>query len=491
MRLFATKDIDRLRADVAGEGSGLRRVLGTKDLIFLGIGAVIGAGIFSTLGDAAAGSSDRAAAGPAVVLSFLLLGGVCAFAGLCYAEMAAMLPAAGSAYTYTYLTLGRFLAWLIGWNLILEYAVGNIGVAISWASYLKSMGLPLPPWLCVGWFDLQEQIATARASGAAADLERLTAYLAAAPAPWGQPICINLPAMLITVVITWLLVRGIHESARANNVMVLIKLGVLFLFLSVGAFYVRPENWQPFAPNGWTGIHQGAAIVFFAFIGFDAVSTAAEETKDPQRTVPRGILLALAICTLIYMAVGAVATGLVPYRDLKSSDPLAHAFEHLGLPGVQFVIAAGAVVSMTAVLLVFQLGQPRILMAMARDGLMPKGIAAVHPRYRTPHVATILTGVFVVVGSAVMDDGLAYELTNIGTLMAFAAVSLGVLVLRVRRPDLPRPFRVPAVWVIAPVAVFACVYTMYGLPATSWVRFAVWLAVGLVLYAIAEWRRPG
>ncbi|HLU38406.1 MAG TPA: amino acid permease [Planctomycetota bacterium] len=494
MSLFEVKDIDAMRADAAGEGSGLRRVLGTKQLVFLGIGAVIGAGIFSTLGDAAAGSADRAGAGPAVVLSFLLLGGVCALAGLCYAEMAAMLPAAGSAYTYSYLTLGRLAAWIVGWNLILEYAIGNVGVAISWSSYLQGVlgafGVTLPGWLGVGWYDLQEQIATAVALGDAAERARLEAIAADAPGLFGQPLCINLPAVAITAVITMLLVRGIRESARANDVMVLIKLVVLVLFLGVGAFYVDPGNWRPFAPNGWTGIHQGAAIVFFAFIGFDAISTAAEETRDPQRTMPRGILGALAICTLIYMAVGAVATGMLPYAQLKASNPLVTAFEQAHLPAVELIVGLGAVVSMTAVLLVFQLGQPRILMAMARDGLMPRRFGAVHGTYRTPHVATVLTGVFVGLATAVMDDGLAYELCNIGTLLAFASVSLGVLVLRVKRPDLPRPFRVPAVWVVAPLAIAACVYTMAGLPATSWTRFVVWLGIGLVLF-FAFARRSG
>jgi APA family basic amino acid/polyamine antiporter len=316
----------------------------------------------------------------------------------------------------------------------------------------------------------------------------LHALIDSAPALFGKPILINLPAVGIVGLVTWLLVRGVRESARANNLMVWIKLVVLALFLGVGAFHVDPRNWHPFAPNGWTGIHQGAAIVFFAFIGFDAISTAAEETRNPQRDMPRGILGALVICTLIYVLVGAVATGLVPYKELASgADPLARALAGVGLSWLQLVLSIGAVVSMTAVLLVFQLGQPRIFFSMARDGLLPRYFAKVHPEHGTPYVTTIVTGLVVALGAALMDDDATYDLTNIGTLFAFLLVCIGVLVLRVTRPEVPRPFRVPLVWLVAPLGSAACVYTMLGLPRAAWERFAIWLAVGLVIYAVQKW----
>jgi APA family basic amino acid/polyamine antiporter len=477
--LFRTKSLAELQQtlDEAERGHGLKRTLSAFDLVMLGIGAVIGAGIFSSIGTAAVGevaadgSVTRYGAGPALVLSFVLLGGVCALAGLCYAELTALIPVSGSAYTYAYATLGELVAWIIGWDLILEYAVGNVAVAIAWSGYfaslLRAFGIELPFWLCHSYRDV-----------ALSYPDRLGEL----PLAFGAPVAVNVPAMLIVALITWVLVLGIKESARVNNAMVVLKLLVLALFVGVGAFYVDPANWQPFAPNGWRGIHQGAAIVFFAYIGFDAVSTAAEETKNPQRAMPIGILLSLGICTLIYAVVGAVATGLVPYRSLKGSDPLARAFEVAGIGWGQAIIAAGAIISMTAVLLVFQLGQPRIFYSMSRDGLLPAWFRSLHPTYRTPHVTTILTGIAVALGSSVLDDDETYDLTNIGTLFAFLVVCLGVLALRIKDPQRPRPFRVPLVWVVAPAGAAACLYVMLGLPATAWVRFGVWMAVGVALY---------
>ena len=488
MGLFRTKSIEELRAQADDPGHGLKRVLGAKDLVFLGIGAVIGAGIFSTLGTAAAGEPGvRAGAGPALVLSFLLLGAVCALCAVCYAELTAMIPVSGSAYTYTFATLGEIVAWIIGWDLILEYAVGNVAVAIAWSGYFQSIldlvGIHIPGWLAHGHGDVMQQLAAATAGNDTAKLAELHALIDSAPVLAGRHLLINLPAVAIVMLVTWLLVRGVRESARANNVMVWIKLVVLALFLGVGALHVDPAHWKPFAPNGWTGIHQGAAIVFFAFIGFDAVSTAAEETRNPQRDMPRGILGALAICTLIYVLVGLVATGLVPYQELASgSDPLARALAGVGLSWVQLVLSIGAVISMTAVLLVFQLGQPRIFFSMARDGLLPKSFARVHPEHGTPHVTTIVTGLVVAAGAAFMDDDATYDLTNIGTLFAFLLVCVGVLVLRVTRPDVKRHFRVPWVWLIAPLGGVACIYTMFGLPSVAWERFGIWLAIGLVIY---------
>jgi APA family basic amino acid/polyamine antiporter len=453
------------------------------DLTALGIGAVIGAGIFSSIGTAAVGevaadgTVTRYGAGPALVLSFILLGGVCALAGLCYAELTALIPISGSAYTYAYATLGELVAWIIGWDLILEYAVGNVAVAIAWSGYftslLRSFGIDFPFWLCHSYRDV-----------ALSYPDRL----ADLPTILGQPVSFNLPGVLVVAAITWILVIGVKESARVNNAMVVIKLLVLALFVIVGLVHLRPENWVPFAPNGWRGIHQGAAIVFFAYIGFDAVSTAAEETKAPQRNVPRGILGSLLICTLVYAVVGFVATGLVPYQQLKGSDPLAKAFEFAGIGWGQAIIALGAVISMTAVLLVFQLGQPRILFSMSRDGLLPPWFRSVHPRFRTPHVTTILTGIAVAVGATYLDDDETYDLTNIGTLFAFLVVCLGVLALRVKDPGRPRPFRTPMVWLVAPLGAASCLYVMLGLPAAAWIRFGVWMGLGIALY-VAYGRR--
>jgi basic amino acid/polyamine antiporter, APA family len=478
--LLRTKSVADIQATVTeqeGGGQALRRTLGTYDLVMLGIGAVIGAGIFTSIGTAAVGEVRpdgtvvRLGAGPALTLSFILLGGVCALAGLCYAELTSMIPISGSAYTYAYATLGEFVAWIIGWDLVLEYAVGNVAVAIAWAGYfssfLRAFGLEMPFWLSTSYRDV---------------LFSHPERLGELPLFLGHRVAINVPGMLIVAVITWVLVIGIRESARVNNAMVILKLAVLALFVGVGAFYVNPDNWVPFAPNGWPGIHQGAAIVFFAYIGFDAVSTAAEETRDPQKSMPKGILLSLAICTVIYAVVGLVATGLVPYRQLKGSDPLARAFEVAGIGWGQAIVSLGAIISMTAVLLVFQLGQPRIFFSMSRDGLLPPWFRSVHPKYRTPHVTTILTGVVVALGCTVLDDDETYDLTNIGTLFAFMVVCLGVLALRLKDPDRPRPFRVPFVWVVAPAGAAACFYVMRALPATAWYRFGIWMLAGTLLY---------
>jgi APA family basic amino acid/polyamine antiporter len=475
--LFRTKPVADIVAEVAGGSSGLKRTLGAFDLVMLGIGAVIGAGIFSAIGTAAVGETAadgsvvRYGAGPALVVSFVLLGAVCALAGLCYAELTALIPISGSAYTYAYATLGELVAWIIGWDLILEYAVGNMAVAIAWSGYFTSLlrffGIEFPFWLSHSYRDV---------------LLSYPERLGELPFVLGHAVAINLPGILIVALITWVLVIGIRESASVNNAMVVLKLAVLALFVGVGLFYLDPANWAPFAPNGWRGIHQGAAIVFFAYIGFDAISTAAEETKDPQRNMPRGILGSLAICTLIYAVVGLVATGLVPYTELKGADPLARAFEAAGIGWGQAIIAFGAIVSMTAVLLVFQLGQPRIFFSMSRDGLLPPAFRAVHPRFRTPHVTTIVTGIVVALGSSILDDDETYDLTNIGTLFAFFVVSIGVLALRLKDPHRPRPFRVPFVWLVAPLGAIACVVVMLGLPRTAWIRFGVWMALGALVY---------
>jgi basic amino acid/polyamine antiporter, APA family len=483
-QLFARKPISELVPE--GEHA-LKRVLGAGDLVMLAIGAVIGAGIFGAIGTAAAGQLDasgqvvRYAAGPALVFSFLLLGGACALAALCYAELAAMIPQAGSAYAYSYATLGEVVAWIIGWDLVLEYAVGNVAVAISWGDYfttlLRGIGITFPQWLTTGY-----------RTAALSSNPDMQALLTSAPHIGSLPVLVNIPAFAIVMIVTWLLLRGAKESARANNIMVVIKLIALTLFIVVGATHLKPENYSPFAPNGFTGIHQGAAIVFFAYIGFDAISTAAEETRDPKRNLPIGILGGLAICTLIYVLVGFVLTGMVRYSELGVADPLAYALNAAGFTAVGWIVALGAAVSMTAVLLVFQYGQPRIFFAMARDGLLPQWAARVHPTRRIPYVTTLVTGVVVALGSLIGDAAETYDLTNIGTLFAFALVSIGVLVLRITEPNRPRPFRVPLVWPVAVASAAACVFIMVGLPRQAWERFFLWLVIGILIYAFYGYR---
>jgi APA family basic amino acid/polyamine antiporter len=485
MSLFDRKPIAAL--DTSDSPHSLKRVLGAGDLVMLAIGAVIGAGIFGAIGTAAAGQVGpdgvvvRFGAGPALIFSFVLLGVACALAALCYAELAAMIPQAGSAYAYSYATLGELVAWIIGWDLVLEYAVGNVAVAISWGDYfmtlMRGVGIDLPVWLTTGY----------RTALLSSNPE-VHGLLESAPTLAGIPILVNLPAFGIVMLITWLLLRGARESTSVNNVMVVIKLLALALFIGAGLTAINPANYTPFAPNGFTGIHQGAAIVFFAYIGFDAISTAGEETRNPQRNLPIGILGGLAICTLIYVIVGAVLTGMVPYQQLAVADPLAEALKLTGFGSVGMIVAFGAAVSMSAVLLVFQYGQPRIFFAMARDGLLPKWAATIDPKTRVPYRTTLVTGVLVAIGALIGDAAETYDLTNIGTLFAFALVSAGVLVLRVKEPNRERPFRVPLVWVVAPLGILACVFVMLGLPRQAWERFGIWLAIGVALYALYGYR---
>jgi APA family basic amino acid/polyamine antiporter len=483
---WRTKSLEQLRGEIDEPGRSLKRALGPVDLITLGVGAVVGAGIFATIGTAAAGDTGHVGAGPAIVVSFLVTAVACGFAALCYAEFASMIPVAGSAYTYSYATLGELVAWIIGWDLLLEYAIGNVAVAVSWAGYFKELlgglripgiapaGIHIPVWLANNY----------RAAVANPEI------LATAPRLFSLPIVVNFPAILITALVTWVLVIGIKESSRFNSAMVAVKLLVLAFFVLVGVFYIRPENWSPFAPNGWEGIGMGAALIFFAYIGFDAVSTAAEETRDPERNLPIGILGTLVVCTLIYVAVALVLTGLVPATELGTAEPLATAFSRIGLNWAAGIVSLGAVVATTAVLLVFQLGQPRICFSMARDGLLPQIFARIHPRYRTPVFSTVLTGVVVGFLSAFSDIGWLVELTNIGTLFAFVLVSIGVLVLRRTQPDRRRPFRCPGVpknpWLYGfsfpALSVYSCAYLMTQLPGRTWWRFVVWLAAGAAIY---------
>lgn len=500
--MFRVKPLDRLNSELGAPEQRLKRTLGPIQLTSLGIGAVIGAGLFSTVGTAAAGGADHIGAGPAIVLSFVLTAITCGFAALCYAEFAAMCPVSGSAYTYAYATLGEVVAWIIGWDLVIEYAIGNVAVAISWSGYfqelLRGMGMNMPTWLGTDYrsaFQAVAKIAEAQSGGDAAALGanilRAADAYNTAPHLFGIPIIFNLPALLIVGLVTIVLVRGVSESAWFNSAMVALKLVIIAFFLIVGAFYVKPENWTPFAPNGVSGITSAAAIIFFAYIGFDAVSTAAEETKDPQKNMPIGIIASLIVCTVIYILVALVLTGMLPYKMLDTAEPLATAFSALGMNWTAGIISLGAVFATTSVLVVFQMGQPRIFFSMARDGLLPAWAAKVHPKYRTPHVTTILTGVFVGGFAAVANIDEVVQLTNIGTLFAFILVSLGIIVLRRTDPGRYRPFRTPLVPWVPLASILFCGYLMFELPWETWLRFIIWLAIGMVIYLLYGIRHSG
>jgi APA family basic amino acid/polyamine antiporter len=464
MSLFVRKDIGSLLAE-AGSGT-LKRELGPLALVTLGIGAVIGAGIFVMSGAVASQN-----AGPALTLSMVLAGVACVFAGLCYAELASMIPVAGSAYTYAYATMGELIAWIIGWDLVLEYSLSSSTVAVGWSAYavtlLGELGITIPP--------------------------RLTG------AP-GLHICLpdgshvigvfNLPAMLICLALTGLLVIGIRESARVNTTIVIIKVAVLAIFVAVGARYINTANLHPFIPPntgqfgsfGWSGILRGAGIIFFAYIGFDAVSTASQEAKNPGRDIPIGILVSLAICTVIYIAVGLVMTGLVPYKSLNVASPIAVAVQATGLKWLAPIINIGAICGLSSVILVNMLAQSRIFYSMSRDGLLPPLFAKLHPRYRTPHVTTAITGFIVAIASGLFPIAVLGQLVSMGTLLAFAIVCTGVLILRRVEPGTPRPFKTPGMPWVPVVGTLICIYLMSGLPFPTWIRLFVWLAVGMAIY---------
>jgi basic amino acid/polyamine antiporter, APA family len=465
--LFKVKSIEQCVDDAEHGGKALRRSLSAWDLTLLGIGAIIGTGIFVLTGTAAANQ-----AGPAITMSYLAAGLACAFAALCYAEFASMIPVAGSAYTYAYATLGELVAWMIGWDLILEYAVGSMTVAIGWSGYmqrlLSGVGIALPT------------------------------ALSAAP-PVG---IVNLLAVLIVLVIMVLLVIGVRESARANAVMVGIKLVAVVFFIGAGMTFVRPENWSPFAPYGWSGIMAAGAVVFFAYIGFDAVSTTAEEAKNPKRDLPIGIIASLVVCTILYLAVAAVLSGIVPVVQFRTAAdalpgiavvppeesvrflnaPVAYALSVIGQDWAAYLVSAGAVAGITSVLLVMLMSQPRIFFAMSRDGLLPRGVSKVHPRFRTPYITTIITCLAVAFVAGVTQIQVVGEMTSIGTLFAFVVVCAAVLMLRFKRPDAHRPFRVPFGPVFPILGILSCGYLMLSLPVITWVRFLVWLNIGFVIY---------
>jgi APA family basic amino acid/polyamine antiporter len=466
-RLFARKSIDALRADAASE-HGLKRALGAMDLTLLGIGAIIGTGIFVLTGQAAADN-----AGPAVVLSFIVAGVASGFAGLCYAEMASMIPIAGSAYTYSYATMGELIAWIIGWDLILEYMVASAAVSVGWSGYTVAffrdvLGVTLPKTWTSAPFVFDEVAGQFHATGAV----------------------LNVPAMLITALVTIVLVIGIKESARFNSVIVAVKVAVVLLFIAFCARFVHPNLWHPFIPPqeapgrfGMSGVMRGAARVFFAYIGFDAVSTAAQETRNPQRDLPYGILGSLAVCTVLYVAVSLVLTGLVPYQQLGVPHPIALGVEATGQRWLETLVEIGAIAGLSSVMLVMMMGQPRIFFSMAHDGLLPPGAARVHRRFGTPWVTTIITGVVVAVAGALLPVGVLSQLTSVGTLFAFVLVSLGVMILRRRRPDIPRGFRVPGGDYLVPLCgAGTSLYLMLQETASTLIRLFGWMAIGLAIY---------
>lgn len=551
MSLLRKKSIDKIVAEAASAASaeghshgGLKKVLSVKDLTFLGIAAIVGAGIFSTIGSAAFNG------GPGIVFLFIISAVTCGFSALCYAEFASRVPISGSAYTYAYVSFGEIVAWIIGWALILEYAIGNIVVAISWSGYfnnlLRAFNIHLPEWLLNNPFTAKEGFQEAQAlllsgtelSAIARPLrEAYLAYLHA-PVIGGYKFIINLPAFLIVVIITGIAYLGIRESKRSTNFMVIFKLAVIVFIIAFGFFYVDTDNWSPFLPNGFTGVLAGVSAVFYAYIGFDAISTTAEECKNPQRDLPKGMIYSLIICTILYILIALVLTGMVSYTELKVDDPLAYVFERLQMGKIGYLISVSAVIATTSVMLVFQLGQPRIWMSMSRDGLLPKKFAKVHPRFHTPSFATIITGLLVGIPALVLPGDIVTDLTSIGTLFAFVLVCFGVLVLpaitktkgKFRLPYINGKYIIPVVVLIfiyifksRLIAAFenisnegyqeilfiifvvialvvavktfinnysfipifgalCCLYLMIEIPAVSWLWFFVWMATGLLIY---------
>ncbi|MCB9251099.1 MAG: amino acid permease [Flavobacteriales bacterium] len=531
--LFRTKSVENIVSEYDSEHTKLKRNLGVADLTGFGIAAIIGAGIFSTIGEVCYKG------GPAVVFLFILVAITCAFAAFCYSSFASILPISGSAYTYSYASFGELFAWIIGWDLIIEYAIGNIAVAISWSNYftkiLEGFGIHFPYWLSTDYYS---------ASGAFKEgLKGTEEYLAYVDAPsfLNLKIIADFPAFIIVVLISWLVFVGIRETKRLNNVMVLIKLAVIFLILVAGIFYINPENWSPFMPNGFGGVLQGVSGVFFAYIGFDAISTTAEECKNPQRDLPRGMIYSLIICTVLYILIALVVTGIIPFYELENvKDPLAHIFNTPNTQYLYFIIGVSAIVAITTVLLVFQMGQPRIWMSMSRDKLLPDAFSKIHPRYKTPGISTWVACGLVAIPAMFLNITLVTDLTSIGTLFAFTLVCAGVLVLDVKKPDLERKFKIPYAnakyflpiltivslililkyypeyfkqliegevapnfpyyifWLsllilnffsirydlslIPVLGTLSCLYLMSEIDHLSWMRFGVWLLIGLVIY---------
>ncbi len=492
-QLFRVKSIDKLIADSERPEHRLKKTLGPISLTALGIGAVIGSGIFTVVGTAIAGQKlefssivnaplleylihhsptfGRPGAGPAIALSFLLVGVVCAFAALCYAELASMIPIAGSSYTYTYATMGEIVAWVIGWDLILEYAVSNMAVSVGFSAHVVAL---------LDWFGIHPSlrwISPAYLPTGLQDLKNVDLY-----AP-GWHFGFNWPAFLIVMLLTVVLVRGIRESAETNNVMVILKIVAIIIFVSFASRFIHPGNWHPFAPNGWPGILTGGSIIFFTYIGFDSVSTAAEECKNPQKDLPTGIIASLIVCTILYIAVAVVLTGLVPWASMMGdAAPVVNTLKKLHMQWVQLIVLFGALLGMISSLLVFQLGQARVWYAMSRDGLLPRLFSRVHPVFRTPDFSTWVAGILVGIPAGLLDIGTLAELSNIGTLFAFLLVAVGVLILRKRDPDRPRTFRAPGGSLAPIITILTCLLLMAGLPILNWIRFFVWLIIGLIIY---------
>jgi len=492
-QLFNCKSIDQLLSDSENAEVRLKKSLGWLSLTALGIGAVIGSGIFTVVGTAIAGqtlqvksilnaplleylihhsaSFGRPGAGPAIAISFVLVAIVCGFASVCYAELAAMIPIAGSAYTYTYATMGELIAWIIGWDLILEYAVSNMAVSVGFSAHMVDL---------LDWFGLHPDLRWITPAYLPSGLSDLQGNMLYGP---GWHFGFNWPAFIIVMILTVILVRGIRESAKTNNVMVFLKIVAILVFVTAAARFIHPANWHPFAPNGWPGILTGGSIVFFTYIGFDSVSTAAEECNRPQRDLPIGIIATLVICTLLYIAVVVVLTGLVPWQTLvDDAAPVVNTLKKLHFGSVRLIVLLGALTGMISSLLVFQLGQARVWFAMSRDGLLPKIFSRVHPRFCTPDFSTWMAGFVVGIPAGLLDIGTLADLSNIGTLFAFALVAGGVLILRYREPNRHRAFRAPGGPLAPILTILTCLLLMAGLPITNWIRFFVWLAVGLVIY---------
>ena len=486
MSIHATKSIEQIKQEQLGSGEGaLKRVLGPSQLTMLGVGAIIGTGIFVLTGQAAAAN-----AGPAIVIAMVLAGLTSVLAALCYSEFAASVPVAGSAYTYAYATLGEFVAWVIGWDLILEYALGAATVAVGWSgnfvTLLNQLGIGFPA-------------AISAAPGTVIQLANGVTITAV----------FNLPAVLITVAVTLLLMVGVSESATVNSIIVVIKVGIVLVVIGAGALFIDTANWHPFIPEntgtfgeyGWSGILRGAGVIFFAFIGFDAVSTSAQEARDPQRDMPRGILGSLAICTILFVLVSGVMVGVVPYKQmLNQPAPLVIAMEAAAaraastpwaplMNSLSVLLTVGAIAALSSVMVVMMLAQPRIFLAMAKDGLLPRWAGTVHPKYKTPHVSTLVTGVVVAVAAGLTPIATLGQLVSIGTLMAFVIVSIGVIVLRRTRPDLPRPFRMPMVPLLPILSALVALFLMAGLPWATWERLIIWMVLGVGIYFVYGYRR--
>lgn len=505
--LLRTRSPKELIDEAYTESRLMKKSLGAWDLVAMGVGATIGSGIFALTGTAAAGQAEisrtlldtpiinflfssashmgREGAGPAIVISFLIAAMCCGLTAMCYAELAAMIPVSGSAYTFAYAALGELVAWVIGWDLILEYAIGNIAIAVSWSDYFVHFlhgvfQLKIPLWLAVDRGTALTKIIEIHKN------PNLNVYSSLdLPTLFGQPLAFDMPAFAIMAIITWFLVVGVQESARMNRWAVFIKVSAVLFFVIYGSFFVKTENWVPFIPHGWTSVFSASAIVFFSFVGFDALSSTAEETKNPQRDMPIGMIGSLVLCSILYIMVSLVLTGILPYTSYQGdAAPVATALNSIGSDAkwAYAIVTIGALAGMTSVILVFQLGQPRIFMAMARDGLLPRMFGVLHPKFRTPLWPTIITGAFVGISSMLMDIGQAADLTNIGTLAAFVLVCASVLILRKTHADMERPFKCPLTPYLPFAGIISCLMLMMSLPIMTWLMFVVWMAIGLVIY---------